>query len=76
MGGNSAKRRANQAAESSRVEAESFRQQTTILQKRTDAQAKKAQRMLMRSLRARGTGFFETDFARAVPLGGEPGVLG
>ncbi len=75
MGGRSAKRRANQAAEASRVESENMRQQTAILQKRTEDASKKAQRVLMRSLRARGAGFFETDFAPAATLGGG-GTLG
>lgn len=76
MGGKSAKRAANQAAESSRIEAENYRQQTSLLQRRTEDQSKKAQRLLMRSLRARGAGFFETDFAPGSTLGGNAGTLG
>lgn len=76
MGGKSAKRRANAAAEASRAEAENFRQQTSILQKRTDEQARKAQRLLIRSLRSRGAGFFETDFNSASSLGGSGSTLG
>lgn len=78
MGGNSAKRRANAAAEESRVEAANYRTQTSILQKRTEDQAKKAQRLLLRSLRSRGAGFFETDFlsTSASSLGGNGGTLG
>lgn len=75
MGGKSAKRQANQAAEQSRVEAENMRKQTAILQKRTEDQALKAQKMLMRSLRARGAGYFETDFTPSATLGGG-GTLG
>lgn len=78
MGGSSSKRRANQAAEESRVEAANYRAQTSLLQKRTEDQAKKAQRMLLRSLRSRGAGFFESDFTNnaASSLGGEGGTLG
>lgn len=75
MGGRSAKRRANQAAEQSRVESENMRQQSAILAKRTEDQARKAQKLLMRSLRARGSGYFETDFVPANTLGGG-GTLG
>lgn len=73
MGGKSAKRAANQAAEASRAEASNLREQTSILQRRTEEQSKKAQRLLMRSLRARGAGFFETDFADSA-LGGASSV--
>lgn len=74
MGGKSAKRQARAAAEASREEAANLRSQTEILKKRTESQAMKAQRILMRSLRARGQGFFETDFAPADRLGGEGGL--
>ncbi len=76
MGGKSAKRRANQAAEESRQAAADYRTQTTILKKRTEDEIKKSQRMLLRSLRSRGAGFFETDFMNASKLGGEGGTLG
>ena len=77
MGGRSAKRAANQAAEASRAEAANYREQSALLQRRTEDQAKKAQRVLMRSLRARGSGFFETDFTpgSAVPMGGAGGTF-
>ena len=75
MGGKSAKRQARAAAEASREEAANLRSQTEILKKRTESQAMKAQRILMRSLRARGAGFFETDFTPADTLGGG-GTLG
>ncbi len=76
MGGKSAKRRANAAAEEARNEAANYRAQTDILKKRTEDAAKKAQRLLLRSLRSRGAGFFETDFAQPSTLGGEGGTLG
>lgn len=71
MGGRSAKREARAAAEASRTEAANFREQTASLQKRTELAAAKAQRTLMRSLRARGSGYFESDF-----LGGTNDSLG
>ena len=76
MGGKSARRRANAAADASRAEAENFRQQTSILQKRTEEQARKAQRLLIRTLRSRGAGFFESDFSSSSNLGGSGGTLG
>ena len=71
MAGKSAKREARAAAEASRTEAQNYRTQTAALQKKTELAQVKAQRLLMRSLRARGAGFFETDF-----LGGESSTLG
>jgi hypothetical protein len=76
MGGKSAKRRANAAAEESRQEAANYRAQTSILKKRTEDEIKKSQRLLLRSLRSRGAGFFETDFMNPNQLGGEGGTLG
>lgn len=76
MGGKSARRRANDAAQEAREEAANYRAQTSLIQKRADAQAKKAQRMLLRTLRSRGAGFFETDFLNTSQLGGEGGTLG
>jgi hypothetical protein len=77
MSGRSAKKRANQAAEEARTEAANYRAQTSILQKRTDDQAKKAQRILLRTLRSRGAGFFETDFnTSGTTLGGAGSTLG
>jgi len=72
MGGGSGRRQARQAAEQSRVEAETARQQAAIIQKRAQDSALKAQRVLMRSLRSRSAGFFETDFT----TGGAGGLLG
>lgn len=71
MAGRSARREAKNAAAASRAEAENFRQQTASLQEKTARAQIKAQRMLMRSLRSRGAGFFETDF-----LGGDNNPLG
>jgi hypothetical protein len=74
MGGKGARRSAQAAADASRAEAQTLREQTSLLQQTTQRQAERAQRILMRSLRARGTGIFETDFTPA-GLGGA-GVLG
>jgi hypothetical protein len=61
MAGKSAKRQAKAAAEASNVEAGRLAEQTTLLKKRTEATALKSQRILLRALRSRGGGFFETD---------------
>ena len=71
MAGRSARREAKNAAAASRAEAENFTQQTASLQEKTARAQLKAQRMLMRSLRTRGSGFFESDF-----LGGSGDALG
>lgn len=77
MGGKGARREAQAAAETSRREAEALRQQTVLAQTRADEAAKRAQRLLMRNLRARGGGLFETDFmADAGSTLGGGGVLG
>ena len=61
MGGGSARRRAEEAAEASRREATNLREQTKILERRTQRDAKKASNIMMRALRARGGGFFQSD---------------
>lgn len=78
MGGKSgAERRAEDAARSSERSRQLLEDQTKILKARTDKEARKAQRLLMRSSRAAGGGFFESDSVKAdqSSLGGS-GVLG
>lgn len=69
MGGGKARRQAQAAAEASNREAAAYREQTDLLRRKIETQAMKAQRILMRGLRARGQGIFETDFIQS-PLGG------
>jgi hypothetical protein len=73
-GGGGAKRQAAQAAEQSRAEAAAYRIETANLQRKTDAASAKAQRVLMRSLRARGGGFFESDAPAALGGGANIGA--
>jgi len=77
MGGKGARREAQAAADTSRREAEALRQQTVMAQARADDAARRAQRLLMRNLRARGGGLFESDFVAdgSTSLGGG-GTLG
>lgn len=75
-GGKSARREARAAAEESRKESEVFRQQSLSLSQKADAEAKRAQRLLIRALRARGSGYFETDFTSQNQTLGGGGVLG
>ena len=72
-GGKSAKRAASDAAAASREEAARYREATAMVKQRTEQERLKAQRLLMRSLRSRGTGIFESDFIST--LGGQ-GTLG
>jgi len=70
--GRSGRKESIQAAQESKEEAARYRAQTEALQKQTAAAQMRAQRVLMRSLRARGSGFFESDFlgGNNQPLGG------
>lgn len=69
MGGGSARRRANEAAEKSKREAQRLRGETDALQRRTRLDTERAQQIMIRSLRARGGGVFESDFAQRDTLG-------
>lgn len=60
-GGKAARRQAEAAAAQSREEAARLREQTEILKNQTKQQKQKSQTIMMRALRARGGGFFETD---------------
>ncbi len=62
------------AAEADRVRGE-LEAQTKLEKERTDREKMKAQRLLMRSLRAGSGGFFETDSGQGALLGGS-GVIG
>lgn len=61
-GSKSARRAANAAAEQARQEAARFRHETDLLKRRTEDERLRAQRILMRALRSRGGGIFESDF--------------
>ena len=73
-GGKRARRAANAAAEASREQANLLKEQTNQLRKQAERNAMRAQKILFRSLRARGGGFFESDSSNSL-LGGS-GVLG
>ena len=60
-GNSSAERRADQAAAASDKARAALEEQTKIIKARSDAEAKKAQRLLMRASRASAGGFFATD---------------
>lgn len=74
MSSSGAKRQAREAAERSDVATAELRQQTKILKQRSDREKERSGRLLMRSIRAGGGGFYETTASeRSTPtLTGQP----
>lgn len=70
MGGKSARRAGNAAAEESRKQSEAYAIQTASLTEKKKLEEAKSQRYLRRSLMSRGGGFFETDTVQ--PIGVAP----
>lgn len=70
-----AQREASAAAASAEQARQELANQTAMEKERTNREKMKAQRLLMRSLRAGSGGFFETDTGADSTLGGS-GVLG
>lgn len=72
-----AERQAEEAARAANQARQNLEEQTKILKQRSEREARKAQRILMRSSRAAGGGYFSTDAPKpaADSLGGS-GVLG
>jgi hypothetical protein len=68
MGGNGARRSAEQAANEARIEAQEAKKQQAISERRIQQERKRANQIYMRSLRSRGGGFFE-DVAPSVRTG-------
>lgn len=73
-GASRAKRQAKAAAAQSEQARIELAQQTEFLRKQSEDEKKRANRLLLRSVRAAGGGFFETD-SGGQTLGGT-GVLG
>ena len=71
-----AKREAAAAASQAETLRGELEAQTKLEKERTDREKMKAQRLLMRSLRAGSGGFFETDTGSQGSLLGGSGVIG
>lgn len=72
-GSSKARRQAQEAANQAEAARQELEKQTKEYKRRADQEQRKAQRLLMRQLRAAGGGFFETDTSTS--LGGT-GALG
>lgn len=71
-GSSRAKREARESAQQATIATQKLQEQTTLLKERSDAEKTRAQRLLMRSMRAAGGGYFES----ASNTLGSTGVLG
>lgn len=70
-----AQREAKYAAQAADVARQDLEKETALAKENTKKEKLKAQRLLMRSLRAGGGGYFETDTGAGSTLGGS-GVIG